>query len=125
MATQQGQVFRRQAYLVLAAHVIHPRFTPSLPKSRPLLSSAMWKVKHRRLPPRERASLSYERAKTIGLAYSQCFQFSVYHGITSSILFTRYYQRRSRNPFPKILGLAYRPYHLHRRCIDNPPDDPV
>jgi len=35
-----------------------------------LLHNATWKVKHRLLPARERAWLSYERAKTVGLAYN-------------------------------------------------------
>ncbi|KDR69575.1 hypothetical protein GALMADRAFT_128519 [Galerina marginata CBS 339.88] len=46
------------------------RLSPSLPKSRPLLNSPTWRAKHHLLPARERAWLSYDRAKTLGLAYN-------------------------------------------------------
>src|ERR1700735_990251 len=96
--------FLHHIHLFLYAYArIHPRFTSSLPKCRPFLSSPTWKVKHRLLPARrEQAWLSYERAKTVGLAYSQCLVIYFFFEFTSSILFTQTLPKTISQPFSKI-----------------------
>ena len=99
------------------------RIPQALHRSQALIGSPIWRIKPQLLPACERARLSYDRAKSIGLAYSQPRINSPPQVCSHSAC--RYHERRLAQSLSKILGPAYRSHHPCGWCCYDAAYNPI